>query len=265
MATFNLHAGMDGWGNPFDVVEACQALDADVLALQEVFCPLGSSSQAEEVASSLGYSNVELPLARAWHRRRPLTQGKGWQQFGGRGNRPLRVGQHSVLPDEVADFVEGTWGLALLSRVPVVSTRAFEFGKLRRDFTHRGALQVELALDAGAAPAGGPRPRHNFKALATHAAHVTAGSPVHFNHLRRLLPEAEVPAVAAGDMNLWGPPVTLMLPGWRRAVKGRTWPSWRPHSQPDHILVTAGVSVASGVVVRTGDSDHLAVRADLEW
>jgi endonuclease/exonuclease/phosphatase family metal-dependent hydrolase len=66
-------------------------------------------------------------------------------------------------------------------------------------------------------------------------------------------------------MNLWGPPVSLLLPGWRRAVRGRTWPSWRPHSQPDHVLVTSVVRVIDGAVVRTGNSDHLAVRAHLAW
>jgi endonuclease/exonuclease/phosphatase family metal-dependent hydrolase len=66
-------------------------------------------------------------------------------------------------------------------------------------------------------------------------------------------------------MNLWGPPLVLLLPGWRRAVKGRTWPAWRPHSQTDHILVSAGVGVVDGRVVYVGNSDHRAVRAELKW
>ena len=48
-------------------------------------------------------------------------------------------------------------------------------------------------------------------------------------------------------MNLWGPPVRAFLPGWHRAVKGRTWPAWHPHSQIDHILVRGEVRVGCGV------------------
>src|SRR5207302_7846685 len=56
VATFNIH-----WGrrprpyNPFDVLEACRVLDADVLALQEVWRPDGGVSVAEEAADALGY------------------------------------------------------------------------------------------------------------------------------------------------------------------------------------------------------------------
>ncbi len=39
VASFNLHAGIDGWGRPFDVVAACRDLDADVLVLQETWTP----------------------------------------------------------------------------------------------------------------------------------------------------------------------------------------------------------------------------------
>ena len=64
-------------------------------------------------------------------------------------------------------------------------------------------------------------------------------------------------------MNLWGPPVRALLPGWRLAVTGRTWPSWRPHSQIDHILVRGRLKVGSGTVLPPAGSDHRPVRAEL--
>jgi endonuclease/exonuclease/phosphatase family metal-dependent hydrolase len=64
-------------------------------------------------------------------------------------------------------------------------------------------------------------------------------------------------------MNFWGPPMSLALPGWRRAVRTRTYPSWRAHSQVDHIFVTRAVEVISGASVAVGKSDHLPLRARL--
>jgi len=65
-------------------------------------------------------------------------------------------------------------------------------------------------------------------------------------------------------MNFWGPPLSLALPGWRRAVRACTYPSWRAHSQVDHIFVTPAVKVISGESVAVGNSDHLPIRARLE-
>jgi endonuclease/exonuclease/phosphatase family metal-dependent hydrolase len=272
VASFNAHAGMDGWGRPYDLTDACRRLDADVLVLEEVFAPLDAPSQADDVAAALDYVSVELPLARAWRRKEPIWHGKGWEprKMLATQQKALRMGGRvdSNSP-ELEGYEEGTWGLAVLSHVPLVTTEALELGKLKRDFTRRGALVAHLAVapDEGAvAPdEGAVAPEANFTLVGMHAAHLSHGSPLQLHRLRSALPPAEAPAALAGDMNLWGPPVSLMLPGWTRAVRGRTWPAWRPHSQTDHILVTRPVRVLEAEVVRTGDSDHRAVRAVLSW
>ena len=64
-------------------------------------------------------------------------------------------------------------------------------------------------------------------------------------------------------MNLWGPPLSLLFPGWKRAVKGATWPAWRPHSQTDHVLVNEHVDIIAGRVC-TPANHHRAVRAGAE-
>ena len=260
VASFNAHAGMDGWGRSYDLVDACRQLNADVIVLQETFAPLNGTSQADEVAAKLDYHSVEFPLARAWRRPDALSEGKGWQprKVGPRAPKALRVGARVDLT-ELAGYEEGTWGLAVLCRPAVVTTEAVLLGRLKRDFTQRGALFVELDVATEGAEVG------RFTVIGTHAAHISAGSPFQIRRLYRQLPSDGSPAALAGDMNLWGPPVSLLLPGWRRAVRGRTWPSWRPHSQPDHVLVTSVVRVIDGAVVRTGNSDHLAVRAHLAW
>jgi endonuclease/exonuclease/phosphatase family metal-dependent hydrolase len=69
--------------------------------------------------------------------------------------------------------------------------------------------------------------------------------------------------VLAGDFNFWGPGVAMVLPGWRRAVTGRTYPAHRPHSQIDHVLVNERIEVLRGEVLPANDSDHRPVRARL--
>jgi endonuclease/exonuclease/phosphatase family metal-dependent hydrolase len=57
--------------------------------------------------------------------------------------------------------------------------------------------------------------------------------------------------------------VVAVLPGWRRAVFGRSWPAHRPHSQIDHVLVRDDVTVLSGEVLGATPSDHRPIRARL--
>ncbi|MGO9559689.1 MAG: endonuclease/exonuclease/phosphatase family protein [Acidimicrobiales bacterium] len=258
VATFNLHAGMDGYGRRYDLIEACRSLEADVLILQEVFAPVGAMSQAAEIAAALGYAPVELPLSRSWRTRGELPRGpggtEGWEPRKPypRARRALRVGSYIRTSDaENAGYEEGTWGLAVLTRDPPLSSRSLDLGRLRRDFTARGALFVTLAS--------------GLQVVGTHMAHSTHGSPLHLRRLYTALPPRDTPAVLGGDMNFWGPPISLALPGWRRAALGKTWPSSRPRHQLDHLFVTPPVKVLSGGVTRVGNSDHFPLRAEISY
>jgi endonuclease/exonuclease/phosphatase family metal-dependent hydrolase len=66
-------------------------------------------------------------------------------------------------------------------------------------------------------------------------------------------------------MNMWGPVLSALMPGWTLAGRGRTWPNPRPHSHIDHIAVNAPVRVESFEVVRAGASDHFPVRAVIRF
>ncbi len=78
VATFNLHAGIDGWGTPFDVVACCTRLDADVLVLQETWTPDGGDGLASLVATSLGYEVHEAPLSEAMLLEATTATGERW-------------------------------------------------------------------------------------------------------------------------------------------------------------------------------------------
>lgn len=255
VATFNVHAGIDGYGRRYDLVGACKEIGADVLVLQEVFSPGEAESQAGQIARALGLHCCELPLTRAYKARKPVPGAPPdeWEPRRPypRAARTLRVGGRPRRPRPRGEYEEGSWGLAVLTREEPVRFEALELGRLRRDFTRRAALLVEL-------PSG-------LSVVGTHMAHFSHGSPLIFARLRAGLPPKDRPAVLAGDMNFWGPPVQAALPGWRRAAKGKTWPARRPRHQLDHLLVTPSVEASEGGVLRLGNSDHLPLRARLSF
>ncbi|HEY3942015.1 MAG TPA: endonuclease/exonuclease/phosphatase family protein [Acidimicrobiales bacterium] len=262
VASFNVHAGIDGWGRSWDLTGAVRRLDADVIVLQEVWWPDGRTSMATEVGEALGYRVLEHPLA-AGRRASPHPRATS------RWMRPLdwrgtahalyldserAIGRPARASERYATAERGRWGLAVLSRLPVLEHRVIQLGRLPRDRVTRAVLVA--AVEAHGA---------DVLVAGTHMSHLTYGSPLQFIRLGRALrgPTAGRPAVLAGDMNLWGPPASLLLPGWHRAVSGRTWPAWRPHSQVDHLFVKGPLVPTAADVLPDWGSDHRAVRATL--
>ena len=253
VASFNVHMGVDGWGRPFDVLAECAALDADVLVLQEAWTPDdGTPGTAAVVAGRLGYQVVaEAPLAHARlyapHPSAPTRWGPSFSQV----RKTLQLDDERwTVPagsrDRRAGY--GWWGVAVLARVACRDPRVLDLGQLRRDPARRAVVRCTTDLGAGEMVIHG-----------THMSHITHLSPAQYRRLARLLPPPDRPALLAGDMNMWGPPASSFFPGWRRAVIGRTWPSHRPHSQLDHILVTPAVTVLDARVAAASGSDHRPV------
>jgi endonuclease/exonuclease/phosphatase family metal-dependent hydrolase len=298
VASYNVHGGLDGWGRPFDVVEPCRQIDADVLVLQESWSPDVGRPLAHVLAAELGYTVIDMALARGRVLAPVSDAGSRWgPRVWERHSHGMRLnhGHARAASQRPAQrrtegrrAERGAWGIAVLSRLPVLRSRTLDLGQLRSDPARRGAIIADL-------DAGGIR----LTMVGTHFAHLTQGSPIHMRRLRRALgalagnghaeggpssshpgrapvpvepirtsPSPDdatpVPAVLAGDMNLWGPPLLALFPGWVRAVRGRTWPSWTwPVVQTDHILVTRAVRTVAGEVLRVGGSDHYPVKARL--
>ncbi len=261
VATYNVHAGIDGWGRPHDVLGVCRQIDADVLVLQESWRPDGRPSLAQEVGDSLGYEVTEVPLAhgrRAGPHAQPTAR---WMR-----RLDWRTASHALFLDserpfpprvtESARFVQaekGAWGIAVLSRLPVLHREVIPLLRLRRDRANRAVVALNVEVDGRAVGVAG-----------THMSHLSHGSALHFRAVARMLDGVfgDEPVVLAGDMNLWGPPIHALLGQWHRAVKGKTWPAWRPHSQLDHLLVR-GLSVSDSGVWPESGSDHRPVWARL--
>lgn len=204
-------------------------LEADVLVLPESFRPDARDGMLEGLAAA-GYQVETVPIARfeSWH---SSTTGRGW-----------RPGP-------------GIWCLAIASRFPVLERRELSMGSVFTD-PARGRLALQVDLDVGGR-------RVQVVGLHTSSKLYFAGPVTHLRTLRRSLPSGPEPAIVAGDFNLWGPGVVRLLPGWRRAVLGRTWPAHRPHSQIDHVLVNSALECIESEVLAGFGSDHRAVKVRL--
>ena len=267
IANFNMHCGMDGWGRRYDYLAAISALESDVIVLEETWTADGDSTggQAMQAARHLGYQVVAhdigggrriQPQADADHRwiAQPSMRDRNRALYID-SVRPLNRGVRSLARWQEAE--PGTMGIAVLVRpeIPIESSRLVHLHLLRADRLRRAAIVVDITVDGRPISVGG-----------IHMSHLLYGSPRNFAELRRRLrTEARPDAVLAGDMNSWGPLVQLFMGrGWRRAVLGRSWPTWRPHSQIDHILVHGALRAVAGVVFPHSGSDHRPIRAELE-
>jgi endonuclease/exonuclease/phosphatase family metal-dependent hydrolase len=229
---FNAHAGFsprrNGRCEPYDLAEVLKRFDADVVVVEETWWPDDERSAVDDAAEATGSEVFALPFGRGTMAPWPHVR------FDGSG--------------------EGVVGLSIMSRIPARVVAELKLGRVVADPTpERGALHLELDVDG-----------ITVDLVGVHLSSRLPHGPV--TQLRRLasqLPPPGRPAVVAGDCNFWGPGVRSLLPGWRRAVRGRTWPASMPHSQIDHILVRPEVGVVDSGVLGDVGSDHRPVRATL--
>jgi endonuclease/exonuclease/phosphatase family metal-dependent hydrolase len=262
VASYNLHAGVDGWGRRTDVVDVAVEIDADVLFVEESWRS-DAVDLASEIAARTGATAHTIPLAAGVR----VTGGTGparWQP-----RRALVVGNQGLYLDSVlpigrrgerrlatARGVEaGEWCLGVVTRLPVMSSEVIELTPLAKDRARRRLIGLELDAGNGA-----------LWCFAVHGAHLSHGSLGQYReivaHLEDRL-DGDRAAVLGGDLNCWGLVARRVLRGWRQAARGATWPSWRPHSQLDHLFVHGPIDVVSGGVLDRRSSDHRPVVASI--
>jgi endonuclease/exonuclease/phosphatase family metal-dependent hydrolase len=235
LATFNTHYGVQPTRRPpaaqYDLEGALASFDADVVVVQELWRPDRRRGRIDVAAEQLGYDLLYEATG-------PASDDHRWPRITRSGT--------------------GESGIAVLSRLPARRIGAPVVGPTVGDpAPRRTALDVEVDLGRGESEDG-------KRALRIIAVHLTSrlpyGPPSQLRRLARQLPPAGTPAAVVGDCNLWGPGVVSLLPGWQRAVRGRTWPAHAPHSQIDHVLVRpADVAVHDARVLNDVGSDHRPV------
>jgi endonuclease/exonuclease/phosphatase family metal-dependent hydrolase len=258
IVTHNLHAGVDGYGRANDVVAATVALAPDLLFAQEVWRG-EREDQYQELRDALGLAGHYVRLGVGDR----VTNGDG----GGGWQSPLALlrGEAGLYFDERRNLTKyqrarrqaastresGEWGLAVLTTCAIDDVHVEYLEQLRRDKVRRAVVVATLNSNG-----------QRLYAVGVHGAHLTHGSLRQFRHLSpRLRALAPAPVVAGGDFNCWRPLLRTALPGWRTGVRAKTWPSWRPHSQIDHLLLRGPWTVSAGRAVRTA-SDHRALVLD---
>jgi endonuclease/exonuclease/phosphatase family metal-dependent hydrolase len=224
IASLNMHGGLDRRGQPFDVEAACHYLKADVITVQEAWLQNGQPDPLAAPASALG----------AQVKRASLAVDTTLVSLGvGPGTEP------------------GTWGLAVLTVLPVTGYHVVGLGRAPGDPHHRAAQVVTVAV-----PGGKP-----LCVVNTHLTH-RYSSPVQLRRLLRHLAGGTDPTVIVGDLNM-PRAATWAVVGYSRVVRGRTYPAHRPLVQLDHVLAGRRVTGLDGEVLDPVGSDHLPIRAQL--
>jgi endonuclease/exonuclease/phosphatase family metal-dependent hydrolase len=259
VATCNVLHGLDVRTGRVDLAatrEAVAALDADVIALQEVDRSLPRSGMADQVAvlaEELGMEGVFCPALlgdpdRSWTVVGPEDPGGPAYGVGLLTRAPLRDVVRTALPgggDGERQPADGQ---------PSASTP----GGPGWDREPRAALTA--LLDAGGAP---------LRVTSTHLSYLPWRGAAQLRHAAAVATgeataDAAVPAVLAGDCNLPAAVVRSLLGRrWTHAGGEPTYPAWRPRLQVDQIAVTGGAAVVDVEVQRLPPSDHRAVLATI--
>ncbi|GIG27326.1 endonuclease/exonuclease/phosphatase family protein [Cellulomonas denverensis] len=249
LATFNILHGRglsDGRVDLDRFGAAVAALDADVVALQEVDRDQPRSHQADLTA-------VAAEAMGARHHRFVATL------HGHPGTWTAATGEDQP---EIAAY-----GIALLSRLPVRQWKVLALPTLptRVPMVHRGNRRPSLvrdeqraALAAVVETGGGP-----LTVVATHLTFIPGWNALQLRRLVRVCRPLPRPLAVTGDLNLEGA-APARISRWRSAGRALTFPVQVPDRQIDHVLLDGAVRPSSEpIAVDTGMSDHRALVVDL--
>ncbi|MFB9238302.1 endonuclease/exonuclease/phosphatase family protein [Plantactinospora siamensis] len=256
LATFNLLHGRsisDGLVDPNRLTTAVHALDADILALQEVDRDQSRSGHLDLTAVAAraldapSHQFAAAVVGTPGFHFRPLTHDDD-----GHGEPCYGVGLVSRYPARA-------WRITRMRAAPVRSPVRIQ-GPRGRLILLRDEPRVVLAavLDTPFGP---------LTAAATHLSFVPGWNIWQLRQVVRALRELPAPRILLGDLNL---PAGLAaaVSGWRTLGRQPTYPASQPRVQLDHILLDplGGDRLAAVSAVSTpaaAISDHRPLVVDL--
>ena len=248
LATFNILHGRSPLDDRVDLdrfAAAVGSLDADVLGLQEVDRDQPRSHGADLTA-------VAAQAMGAPHHRFVATL----------------AGTPGVWSAATGDLQPRTasYGIALLSRLPVLSWHALALPALRGQVpvVFPGRRRPVLVRDEprAAVAAVVDAPPGPVTVVATHLTFIPGWNAVQLRRLVRMVRHLPRPVVVMGDLNLTGS-APARLSAMRPLATAPTFPVSEPVRQLDHILADGPITAVNGAAHDVGLSDHRALVADV--
>lgn len=251
IATFNVLHGrsiMDGRVDRVRFAAAVAALDADVLALQEV-----DRDQDRSGFLDLARIAAEATSAAAW-RFTPAAVGASdghWRAAGA----------------EESDRPGPAYGVALLSRYPVSRWYELRFSPapVRSPVLLPGSGRVRLLRDEPRVAIVGvvQTPAGAVTVAATHLSFVPGWNVAQLVGLAGALRRMPAPRLLLGDLNIPGA-LPRLLTGWTPLGRCPTFPSPAPRVQIDHILASGALPpMRAAMTPEAAISDHRPLVVDL--
>ena len=258
IGTFNLLHGIAMGPAPTDpdlLRTAAVELGADVLGIQEVDRHQersGSVDQTAEIADAVGAAHWRFV---------PVVHGTPGEERG----------WHEGVHDDGENTDGPTYGIGMVSRLPVLSWRVKRFPAApfaiplvvpgpNRPRIVRIPDEPRAAL---AAVVDGPR--GPFTVMTAHLSFVPGYNVRQLRAIARWAERFPGPVLLAGDFNLPGS-LPRRITGWRALADGATYPSMNPKVQFDHVLAHGlrQDAVVSSQVHRLAVSDHCGLSVDLD-
>jgi len=224
IGSLNLHCGLSGRGEPFDVPAALGSLRADIIAVQETWWTGDDADGVAAAARALGARLIRAEVSSG-----------------------ASLAELSIAPQPD----RGNWGIAVLTALPVTGYETVDLGRAPGDRHSRAALICSVT-----APGGWP-----LRLVNTHLTHRFT-SPAQLLRLTRHLARQPVPTAIVGDLNM--PRLaTWVAAGYTPTVRGRTFPADSPLIQLDHLLASPELASIDAAVLAPLGSDHLPIRVRL--
>jgi endonuclease/exonuclease/phosphatase family metal-dependent hydrolase len=256
LLTANIASGRDTDGvvRSSRLGTAIAGLDADVVAMQEVDHLLPRSDRADQA------QDVAVACA---------GDGPPWHAVFAAAlhGTPGPGGGATPAPSSTPGVP--SYGVALLSRHPVVATRELRLAPARgrRPIPLPPGTRPPiwfLADEQRVALAATVRtPDGELTVVSTHLSFAPGRAMVQLRRLRAWLADLPRPLVVMGDLNLPGP-VPRRLTGWSSLVQAPTFPAPQPRLQLDHVLGDGlPWAVTDARAVTIGGSDHRGLLVDL--
>ena len=248
LATFNILHGRspaDGRDDLDRFGDAVRSLDADVLGLQEDDRDQPRSHGADltaVAADAMGAPQHRFVATLAGH-----------------------PGVWSAATGDLQPRT-ASYGIALLSRLPVLSWHALALPALRGSVpvVFPGRWRPVLVRDEprAAVAAVVDAPEGPVTVVATHLTFIPGWNAVQLRRLVRMTQHLPRPVVLMGDLNLDGSS-PARLSRMRPLATAPTFPVDGPDRQLDHILGDGPITPVSGTAMAMGLSDHRALVADV--